>query len=248
MATSTLLVYEPLVSFGERGAYWKEYSIFYEQFWGGPTSPFGVWFGNEYENYRNALSAHLGMEDDEIEDCFFLKKGEEYFVAPLKDSHNVFSYENSIPPEWFILFDEIERRNFFTHWGFSSITYDAALEDAEQRALEAIKIITGSLKYDNAALISGYLNYLREGLDNLSTWLRSFKNGGFIILNYGDICTFIQFLTLSHEKSVEEIKNFLNFIDQKEFEEAERTMRIFSQKWEDIKQSCQGESEKEFIQ
>lgn len=248
MATSTLVVYEPLVSFGENGDYWKEYSIFYEQFWGGPTSPFGVWFGNEYKNFRIALTAHLGMEDDKIEDCFFLKNDEEYFVAPLKDSPNIFSYENSIPPEWFILFDEIERKNFFTHWGFNAISYDTALEDAVERALEANKIITGSLNDDNAALISGYLKYLSEGVDNLSTWLRSFKNGGFIILNYGDICTFIHLLTLSREKSVVEIRDFLNFIDQKEFEEAERTIKIFGKKWEDIRQSCQGEAEKEFIQ
>ena len=115
MATSTLVVYEPLISFGENGEYWKEYSAFYEKYWGGPTSPFGVWFGNEYENYRTALSEHLGMDDENIQDCFFLKKDEDYYVAPLKDSTNVFSFENSIPPEWFVLFDESERKNFYSH-------------------------------------------------------------------------------------------------------------------------------------
>jgi len=248
MATSTLVVYEPLISFGENGDYWKEYSIFYEKYWGGPTSPFGVWFGNEYKNYRIALSEHLGMDDEDIQDCFFLKKGEEYFVAPLINSNNVFSFENSIPPEWFILFVEAERKSFYTHWGFNTISYDAVLEDSIQRALEANKIISDSLMDHSAAQVSGYLKYLSEGVGNISAWMNSFKNGGFIILNYGDICTFIHLLTLSKEKSVDEIKEFINLVNEKEYENAERTIRIFGQKWEEIRQNCQGEAEKEFIQ
>ncbi len=248
MATSTLVVYEPLISFGENGDYWKEYSVFYEKYWGGPTSPFGVWFGNEYENYRTALSAHLGMEDENIQDCFFLKKGEEYFVAPLKDSTNVFSFENSIPPEWFVLFDESERKNFYTHWGFNTISYDAELKDCIKRAVDAGRIISAALKDESAAEISGYLNYLSEGVDNLNSWMNSFKNGGFIILNYGDICTYIHLLTLGNEKSVEEIKEFINLVENSNFEQAEKTIRIFGQKWEEIRQNCLGEAQKEFVQ
>ena len=248
MATSTLVVYEPLISFGENGDYWKEYSIFYENYWGGPTSPFGVWFGNEYENYRIALSEHLGMEDEDIRDCFFLKKGEDYFVAPLKDSSNVFSFENSIPPEWFILFEEAERKSFYTHWGFNTISYDAALKDSVQRAADAGRVISDSLADDSSAEVAGYLKYFGEGLDSLILWLESFKNGGYIILNYGDICTYIHLLTLSKEKSVDEIKQFINFVYEKEYTNAEKTIRIFGQKWEEIRQNCQGESKKEFIQ
>ncbi len=248
MATSTLVVYEPLISFGENGDYWKEYSAFYEKYWGGPTSPFGVWFGNEYQNYRDALSAHLGMEDESIEDCFFMKKGEEYFIAPLKDSNNVFSFENSIPPEWFVLFDESERKNFYTHWGFNTISYDAVLEDSIKRAVSAARIIKATLDDGNAAEILGYIKYLNEGVDNLSTWMNTFQNGGFIILNYGDICTYIHILTLGNEKSVVEIRDFINFVDNKEYGKAEKTIRIFGQKWEEIRQNCLGEAEKEFIQ
>ena len=248
MATSTLVVYEPLISFGENGEYWKEYSAFYEKYWGGPTSPFGVWFGNEYQNYRDALSAHLGMEDESIEDCFFMKKGEEYFIAPLKDSTNVFSFENSIPPEWFILFDESERKNFYTHWGFNTISYDAVLEDCVRRSVETAKILKTALEDGSAGEVLGYLKYLDEGLGNLTAWMSTFQNGGFIILNYGDICTHIHLLTLGNEKSVSDIRGFINFIENNEYEEAERTIRIFGQKWEDIRQNCLGEAEKEFIQ
>ena len=248
MATSTLVVYEPLISFGENGEYWKEYSAFYEKYWGGPTSPFGVWFGNEYQNYRDALSAHLGMEEKSIEDCFFMKKGTEYFIAPLKDSTNVFSFENSIPPEWFVLFDEEERKNFYTHWGFNTISYDAVLEDCIVRAVEAGSIISRCLSDEDASEISGYLKYLGEGVENLHNWMSGFLNGGFVILNYGDICTFIHLLTLGNEKSVMEIRNFINFIDNGEYKDAEKTIRIFGQKWEEIRSNCLGEAEKEIMQ
>ncbi len=73
MAISSILVYEPIDSFRDKKYYWKEYVQFYEQFWGGPTSPYGVWFGNEYEAFRNAISSHLDMDEEEIEDCYFMK-------------------------------------------------------------------------------------------------------------------------------------------------------------------------------
>ena len=81
MAISSLLIYEPIDSFRDKAYYWKEYAKFYEQYWGGPTSPLGVWFGNEYEAFRESLSKHLGMDKEEIEDCYFMKDKEgEYYV------------------------------------------------------------------------------------------------------------------------------------------------------------------------
>ncbi|MGI9533442.1 MAG: hypothetical protein ACR2NW_00690 [Thermodesulfobacteriota bacterium] len=249
MAISTLVVYEPLDSFGEQSEYWLEYSRFYEKYWGGPTSPFGVWFGNEYENYRKALSDHLILEDDEIKDCFFLKKGEDqYFIAPLSDSENIFSFENSIPLEWFVLFDQNERKNFFSHWGFNTIHYDASLDDAKKRLEKGGEIIRDVISSGIEIPFIGYLNYLNEGVDNLRGWLNKFTMSGFIVLNYGDICTFIHLLTLQSENSVEEIKNFLELLEKKKIEEADSVLRIFSQKWEDIRHKCEGELDSELLQ
>ncbi|MGI9553548.1 MAG: hypothetical protein ACR2NC_01380 [Thermodesulfobacteriota bacterium] len=249
MAISTLVVYEPLDSFGEESEYWLEYSKFYEKYWGGPTSPFGVWFGNEYENYRKALSDHLILEDDEIKDCFFLKKGEdEYFIAPLTQSENIFSFENSIPLEWFVLFDQSERKNFYTHWGFNTIHYDASLGDAKMRLDKGGEIVREVISSGIEIPFIGYLNYLSEGIDNLRSWMNKFKMSGFIILNYGDICTYIHLLTLQNENSVEEISNFLDLIERKKIEEADSALRIFSQKWEDIRHKCEGEQDSELLQ
>ena len=249
MATSTLVVYEPLDSFGEQSEYWLEYSKFYEQYWGGPTSPFGVWFGNEYENYRKALSMHLNLDDDEIRDCFFLKKGDEdYFIAPLADSNNIFSFENSIPHEWFLLFHTNERKNFYTHWGFNTIHYDADLGDAKKRLEEAGEIIGGLLASEEKISFSGYLSYMNEGIDNLKNWINNFSMGGFIVLNYGDICSHIHLLTLKNEKSVDEYSNFLNLLEQRKIEEADIALRIFSQKWEEIRRRCEGDPDSELLQ
>ena len=71
MAISSILIYEPIDSFRDKSYYWEEYAKFYEQYWGGPTSPLGVWFGNEYEAFRNSLAEHLGMDKEEVEDCYF---------------------------------------------------------------------------------------------------------------------------------------------------------------------------------
>ncbi|NIP30729.1 MAG: hypothetical protein GTN99_05800, partial [Candidatus Dadabacteria bacterium] len=107
MATSNLIIYEPLSAFGQQSDYWKNYIEFYELYWGGPTSPFGVWFGNEYENFRRSLSERIDVPESDIKDCFFLKDDEGgYFVAPVEsDVQNYLIYiENIIPAEWFLMF------------------------------------------------------------------------------------------------------------------------------------------------
>ena len=105
MAKSTLVLYEPLGSMTENSYYWTEYVQFYEQYWGGPTSPFGVWFGNEYESFIRALSGHLGIDAGEVEHCFFTKDEDgKYYIAPFNSKSNLFFCENFIPVEWFILF------------------------------------------------------------------------------------------------------------------------------------------------
>ncbi len=249
MATSTLIVYEPLDSFGDQSEYWLEYSKFYEMYWCGPTSPFGVWFGNEYQNFRVALSEHMNIEDSEIKDCFFLKKGEQdYFIAPLIGSENIFSFENSIPHEWFIMFERDERKNFYTHWGFNTIHYDTSLAKARSRLDKRGNIIKDFISSAVETPFAGYLNYLNDGVDNLKSWLNKFEKEGFIILNYGEICTHIHISTLHNEESVGEISKFLKLLQQKKIEEADSVLRLFFQKWEDIKHKCEGALNSELLQ
>ena len=44
MPSCCLQIYQRLSHFEEDKNYWKEYTDFYERFWGGPTSPYGLWF------------------------------------------------------------------------------------------------------------------------------------------------------------------------------------------------------------
>ena len=131
MAISSIFIYEPIDSFRDKSYYWKEYIEFYEKYWGGPTSPFGVWFGNEYENFRNSLSSHLEMDMEEIEDCYFMKDSDgKYFVSPMYSKANSSHSENIIPIDWFILFSEEEKKTLYTHWGFNAISYDTRVDKA----------------------------------------------------------------------------------------------------------------------
>lgn len=252
MATSTLIVYEPLDSFGEQSEYWLEYSKFYEMYWCGPTSPFGVWFGNEYPNFRESLSQHMGLDDNEIKDCFFLKKGEkgkeEYFIAPLANSRNVFSFDNSIPHEWFLMFEGSQRKNFYTHWGFNTIHYESSLCGVRNKLEKEREIINDVFSSGMKIPFVGYLDYLRGGIDNLKSWLDGFKMDGFIVLNYGEICSHIHISTLHNENSVEELANFLKLLRERQIEEADSVLRLFFQKWEDITLKCEGGADKELLQ
>lgn len=102
MANSILVVYEPLEEVLYNRNYWKEYIDFYEKYWDGPSSFQSVWFGNEYDYFRDGLSNHLGLDKDLIEDCFFIKeKDEKYYISPLTTNANpyVLGSENYIPTE-----------------------------------------------------------------------------------------------------------------------------------------------------
>ena len=151
MAISSLLIYEPIDSFRDKAYYWKEYAKFYEQYWGGPTSPLGVWFGNEYEAFRESLSKHLGMDKEEIEDCYFMKDKEgEYYVAPMYSKSNSSHSENIIPLDWLLLFSEEERKSLYTHWGFNAIHYDTRIETALGRINKAIQILSNCFENNDA--------------------------------------------------------------------------------------------------
>ncbi len=118
MAKVALIVYESLDNFVEKKSYWKEYIAFYENYWGQTTSPCGVWFGKEYEICREALSSHLEIDEQEIEDCFFMKdKESRNYICPLdsKTNMHLLSSENYIPLDWFTLFKDEERKFFYTH-------------------------------------------------------------------------------------------------------------------------------------
>jgi len=253
MAISSILVYEPIDSFRDKSYYWKKYAHFYEQFWGGPTSPYGVWFGNEYEAFRNALSSHLDMDEEEIEDCYFMKDEDgKYYVSPMFSKANSSHSENIIPLDWFVLFSEDERKSLYTHWGFNAINYDTRIQIALDRINEALQILSNcfeNYKKDKlTSLFANNLSVMSQSLSDLEVWFSGFDNSGFIVLNYGELCSFIHPSTLKNEQSVGEVWDFLHLLSKGQLEDASSSLRIFFQKWEEIRAKTSGDIEKSTIQ
>lgn len=251
MASSTLIVYEPLTDSTDKSYYWKEYVQFYEKYWGGPTSPFGVWFGNEYESFINALASNLGVDKEEVEHCFFTKDEEgNYFVAPCNSRANLFYSENFIPLEWFILFNEGERQTLYTHWGFNALHYDTRISDALDRIGKSEGILSGVEDRAEAKknICSHIAKNLLQGMAELKSWLSGFDPGGFLVLNYGEICSVINPHTLENERSVEEMWKILYLLEEEKFDEADSSLRILIQKWEDIGSHASGDVDNSTIQ
>ncbi|HEX3034152.1 MAG TPA: hypothetical protein VHT73_03340 [Thermodesulfobacteriota bacterium] len=255
MAKCFLIVYEPLDNLGEKRDYWSSYVNFYEKYWGGPTSPYGVWFGQEYEAFRRALSEHLGIDEEEIEECFFMKDaGGRYLVSPFGSGPNPYllSSENYIPEEWFILFKGGERESFYTHWGFGGIHYDTKISLSLERLKEADEIIRKALqRYENTKSTLPILYKLREiqsRVHEFQRWLSGFDPSGYLILNYAEISSFIHPYTLKNENSAEEIWYTLSLIDKGQIEEAGSALNILIQKWDDIRRKASGEIDKSTIQ
>jgi len=253
MAMSTLVLYEPLNSLMDKSYYWNEYVRFYEQYWGGPTSPFGVWFGNEYESFINALSENLGMAKEEIEHCFFTRDEEgKYYVAPFGSKANLFFCENFIPVEWFVPFSEEDRQTLYTHWGFNALHYDTRIHIALDRMNEAEEIVSAVANQRPADLDGSSYTYLTDdlskGLAELKTWLSGFDPSGFLVLNYGEICSVINPYSLERERSVEETWKCLRMLREGNYGEADSSLRALIQKWEDIRSYASGDLDKSTIQ
>ncbi len=255
MALSSLIVYEPLDNFTENRTYWSEYVSFYEQYWGGPTSPYGVWFGTEYDNFRRALSNHLEIDDYKIQDCFSMKdKNGKYYIAPFSSGTNphILNSENHIPFDWFLLFKSDEREYFYTPWGFGGINYDTKINLATERLNDAREIIDITLKKQKEnhfkVLIFEKLIEIQSGIAGTKTWLGGFDPRAYIVLNYGEICSFIHPYTMKNERSVSELWQLIDFIKEDRFEEAQSALSILTEKWDDIRRKAIGEVEKFTIQ
>lgn len=260
MAKSVLIVYEPLDTFKENRAYWSSYVDFYENYWGGPSTPHSVSFGSDYKNFRQSLSRHLGIGQENIEDCFFIKdEGGRYYICPFGSQVNpyILSSENYIPTEWFLLFKDEERKFFYTHTGFGSIHYDGIYYNT------GISLGLGRLKEANNTLENVFLRYqgknpklpilhklndIQYGVQNLETWLSGFDPEGRIILNYGDICSFIHSYTMENERSVKEIWEVLSLLSKDRIEDARLVLDIMTRKWEEIRSKASGNIDKSLIQ
>jgi hypothetical protein len=245
MANSTLILYEPVENFGNKSDYWFSYIDFYEKYWGGPTSPFGVWFGNEYDSFRKAISSNLDVLEEEIEDCFFMKdKNGRYYIAPLgsKGQSHIFFSENIIPLHWFAIFREEERKILYTHWGFNAISYDTKLDSGLRRLKEGEKVIDSVIdKNESDSHVLNKLAGIRAGMRKLYSLLSGFDPSGSVVLNYGEICSFIHPYTIPNENSAKDMWELLTLLSSGKIADADSRLNILTQKWDDIRRKASGD-------
>jgi hypothetical protein len=248
MALSVLMAYEPLESTGEKYDYWRSYISFYERFKDGPATPNTAWYGSEYDAFRESLSKELGIEKEMIEDCFFMKDEEgRYFFTPVgsKANPNIFSAENFIPLEWFLMYEGAEKKYFFTHTGFGSIRHDAIYYNTRVSAAlgrldQAVRDIEAFLALPDSGgrpTLTGVLSDLRSGARNLTHWLTGFDPGSFVMLNYGEICSSIAPDSMKNEDSVSELKSVLALAREGNAGDAEKVLAVLLSKWEEINRS-----------
>ncbi len=241
MAQSTLLIYEPLGSL-PGAEYWKQYIEFYEKFWDRPASHKSAWWGAEYDEFRKSFANSLNIGTDEIRNCFFTKKDADYFVCRLGDESgfNIISSENDIPFEWLAAFDEKKRDFFYTHVGFGAVHHDSIYYTEKiGKAMERIEAAGKFLgRIEEAVSKYPVLEKLRElpaKAADMNSWLRGFNPEGEIVLNYGEICSFITRDSMKNENSVGDLKRIIASVDKGDFEKAESDLKLLNAKWDEIK-------------
>ncbi len=246
MAISVLMVYQPIESTREKEGYWRSYISFYEKYWDGPATPQSLWFGQEYDEFRKSLSNQLGIGKKEIQDCFFQKDDEgNYFIVPVGEevNINIFSAENFIPFEWFLMFSKEEKHYFYTHTGFGavqpdSIYYHARVEDTTQRLKQSkddIETALQNIEAGSSQHLAETLKELGDNMCNLESWLSGFDPKSFIVLNYAEICSHIEPDSMRNEASVSEIHHVLSLAREGKFDEAESALNYLTSKWYEIR-------------
>lgn len=241
MAKCALMVYEPPDGL-PNGEYWKHYIDFYTKFWDRPASPKSTWWGAEYDEFRKSLASSLGMEPGEIRDCFFKKTDDDkYLVCRIDDTSTlgIVSCENFIPFEWLAAFDEKRRDFFYTHAGFGAIHHDSIYYvENIGTAVKRTEAARGALEKLGEAIPSHpelvRLKDLGERLADVSRWLEGFDAEGEIVLNYGEICSFITQDSMKNENSVGDLRRIIESIGGGDFKKAETDLTYLNAKWDEI--------------
>lgn len=249
------MTYEPLEKTGDKYDYWRSYISFFEQFKDGPATPNTAWYGSEYDAFRESLSKELGIEKHLIEECFFMKDEDgKYYVTPVGSSANpnIFSAENFIPLEWFLMYEGAEKKYFFTPTGFGAIQHDAIYYKTRvgnaigrlDSAMSGIDSFLASPGASGRPALAGKLGDLKSGAENLRHWLSGFDPGSFVLLNYGDISSRMDREQIKNEDSVSDLRNVLTLASEGSPEDAEKVLAMLLSKWESINRTLEPAEEK----
>jgi|TARA_Y100000817_G_scaffold252646_1_gene205296 hypothetical protein len=235
MPSCYLQIYENLKDVEDRD-YWKEYIDFYEDYWGGPTSPYGVWFGNEYSVFQDSIADHLSLEKKDLKECLFVKDNENYYLCPngIKKGDAPYSLlvNNVVPIHWFFLFAENQKKVFKTHWGFGAIHYTSNLRSIDKMIKDFTKLRKSV--GDEIENLSRFFNTIGDDLTQIIDWSNEFSQESKIILNYGDLLISFPPNTLDKEDSVKIVSDFKYAIKKNQYTEALALVEFLINRWSKI--------------
>jgi len=235
MPACYLQVYENLEKSSKNKEYWREYTSFYESYWGGPTSPYGIWFGSEYENFEKSLADHLNMEIKDLKQCLFIKENDEYYICPSDLNENKQNYSflvnNLVPIHWLMLFNENQKKVFKTHWGFGAIHYTSTIIDSLSSINEFFNLNINQNK--NEKFTENFKNILAD-LKDTENWLTGFDKDSILILNFGDLLANLPQNSLDKEDSVSILNDIKELIKEESYNEAEKVFNFLIERWSKI--------------
>ena len=236
MPSCYLQVYEKLTSSSKDYKYWKEYTSFYESYWGGPTSPYGIWFGNEYETFENALIDHMKIQKKELKQCLFIKENDFYYICPSdpnRDNQNYsFLVNNIVPLHWFLLFDHSQKKVCKTYCGFGAIHYTNTVSKSLNKMKEFINL-KKQLNKTDIEFRNNYLKLIDDFFETCS-WLETFDSEGILILNYGDLLANFPQNSLDKEDSVKIMDDIKEMIGKELFKDASDILNFLIERWTKI--------------
>ena len=243
---SALMVYQNLKNITEEKEYWDKYIKFHELYWDGPNASQNVFYGNEYEEYRSSLSKYLEVDPDNIKDCLFTKhESGEYYLTPLGiDSDKyIMESENSIPSHWFLLFENSEKKFFYSHAGEGAIQPDGIYYNTDcvlskKRLNNAKSILEKQSNSDIPSEFELFTKELAFGLSEIYYWIEKFPDDSMIVLNYAEISSVIHEFTLKNENSVSDLWVIIDLISSNDYETANSNLKIYNQKWNEISRNC----------
>ena len=247
---AALLLYHNLENINEDKSYWEKYIKFHELYWDGPASSQGVFYGREYEEYRESLSKYLEREISQIKDCLFTKHDNgKYYVSLLggDSDKNILEHDNSIPTEWFLLFSGDEKRLSYSHAGDGAIHPDGIFYSTDSRSsknrLEEIKMILENLDNDHVPKdLGAALKQIAFSTAEISFWISSLPDDSMLVLNYAELNRMIHQLTLKNENSVQDLWLFIKFVKEGDYDAARSCLKVYQQKWDEISEKCMVDS------
>ena len=76
------------------------------------------------------------------------------------------------------------------------------------------------------------------GISEMYYWIEKFPDDSMIVLNYAEISSVIHEFTLKNENSVSDLWMIIQNLSNKDFENANSSLKIYKQKWDEITKNC----------